>query len=131
MNWIDNALGIHTKALSLRSQRSAALASNIANSDTPGYKAQDYDFRTALRSAAEGGQLQMKTTNPKHALNASNDSFGPLLYRMPTKPMLNGNSVEPEVEQAAFARNALEYQATLQFINGSLSGLRLAIKGGN
>jgi flagellar basal-body rod protein FlgB len=129
MNWIDNSLGLHAKALSFRSQRSAALASNIANADTPGYKARDYDFRTALNSVADGGRLQMNTTHAKHAVNANNDSFGELLYRMPTKPMYNGNSVEAEVEQAAFARNALEYQASLEFLNGSISGLRLAIKG--
>jgi len=129
MNWIDNALGIHAKALSFRSQRSAVLASNIANSDTPGYKAQDYDFKTALQSVSEGGRLQMKTTHASHAVNANNDSFGDLLYRVPTKAMHNGNSVESEVEQAAFARNALEYQTTLGFVDGALSGLRLAIKG--
>ena len=129
MNWIDNALGLHAKALSFRSQRSSVLATNIANASTPGYKARDYDFQTALRSVADGGQIQMKTTHSNHALNSSNDSFGDLLYRVPTKEMSNGNSVEAEVEQAAFSKNALEYQATLQFLEGSISGLRLAIKG--
>lgn len=129
MNWIDKALGVHPQALSFRSQRSGVLAANIANASTPGYKARDYDFQTALRSVADGGQLQMKTTHSQHAVNANNDSFGQLLYRIPTKEMHDGNSVEPEVEQAAFARNAMEYQATMQFLNGSISGLRLAIKG--
>ena len=71
----------------------------------------------------------MKTTHTMHTANASNDRFGDLLYRIPTKAMHNGNSVEAEVEQAAFARNALEYQASLGFVDGALSGLRLAIKG--
>ena len=129
MNWIDNALGIHAKALSFRSQRSAVLATNIANAATPGYKARDYDFQAALRSVADGGQMQMKATNPQHAVNSNNDRFGDLLYRVPTKEMHNGNSVEAEVEQAAFSKNALEYQASLQFLEGALSGIRLAIKG--
>jgi flagellar basal-body rod protein FlgB len=129
MSWIDNALGIHPKALIFRSQRSAVLAANIANSDTPGFKAKDYNFREALKTQNNGLALELRTTNARHTRASVQTDFGGLLYRVPTKSSSDGNSVEPEVEQAAFSENAVRYQTTLQFLSGSLSGLRLAIKG--
>jgi len=129
MSWIDSALGIYPSALSFRSQRSAVLAANIANSDTDGYKAKDYDFRDALRLQGSGQTLELSTTNGRHAKSAESKQFGELLYRVPTKGSANGNTVESEVEQAAFADNAVRYQTSLQFLSGAISGLRLAIKG--
>lgn len=129
MSWIDSALGIYPTALTFRSQRSAALAANIANANTPGYKAKDYDFQNALSSVANTGSVGLRATHEGHRTESSNNSFGGLMYRVPTKPIVNGNTVEPEVEQAAFAENAVRYQASLQFLSGAFSGLRLAIKG--
>jgi len=129
MNWIDRALGIYPQSLSFRSERSAVLAANIANSDTAGYKAKDYDFREALKTYSTSKPLELRTTHAGHARSSASDNFGGLLYRVPTKDSINGNTVEPEVEQAAFSENAVRYQTTLQFLNGSISGLRLAIKG--
>lgn len=128
MNWIDKALGMHPQALSFRSQRSSVLAANIANADTPGFKAQDYDFKSAL-TGASGGNVKMMTTQSGHSSGLRDDSFGGLMYRLPTKPISNGNTVEPEVEQAQFSQNAVQYQATVQFLDGAISGLRLAIRG--
>lgn len=129
MNMIDKALGVHAQALTFRSHRSAVLASNIANSATAGYQARDYDFRAALREAGDSSQLRLQVTSAGH-LGAGRDAeFGGLLYRVPTKASSNNNTVEAEVEQAAFAENALRYQASLQFLSGSISGLRKAIRG--
>ncbi len=129
MSWIDSALGIHPSALQFHSQRSAALAANIANEGTAGYKARDYDFQRAMRAIASNTSPGLRTTESAHLQGPADSEFGNLMYRMPTKPMVNGNSVEAEVEQAAFAENALRYQASLQFLDGAFSGLRLAIRG--
>ena len=129
MNWIDRALGIYPAALTFRSQRSAVLAANIANADTPGYQARDYDFQDALRTHSITRSLKLSTTNARHTNLPESTQFGGLLYRVPTKHSANGNTVQPEVEQAAFSENAVRYQTTLQFLNGAISGLRLAIRG--
>ena len=129
MSWIDRALGIYPAALTFRSQRSAVLAANIANADTPGYKARDYDFQEALRIYASGRTLGLRTTHARHKGLSQATQFGGLLYRVPTKASSNGNTVESEVEQAAFSENAVRYQTSLQFLNGAISGLRLAIRG--
>lgn len=129
MNWIDKALGVYPEALSFRSQRSAILAANIANAETPNYKAKDFDFKNALNTYSSEFSIGMRTTNAQHSRGTDNNQYGGLLYRVPTKPAANGNTVEPEVEQAAFSDNAVRYQTSLQFLNGAISGLRLAIKG--
>lgn len=129
MNWIDRALGIYPQSLTFRSQRSAVLAANIANSDTAGYKAKDYDFREALKTYSSGQRLELRTTNARHTRASESSNFGGLQYRVPTKDSVNGNTVEAEVEQAAFSENAVRYQTSLQFLSGTISGLRLAIKG--
>ena len=129
MSWIDSALGIHPTALQVHAQRSSALAANIANEGTPGFKARDYDFQTVLQSISRGAEPGLRVTDPGHLRSNTGGKLGNLMYRVPTKPMVEGNSVEPEVEQAAFAENALRYQAALEFLNSSFSGLRLAIRG--
>lgn len=129
MSWIDSAIGIHADALMFRSQRSSALAANIANANTAGYKARDIDFQNILQGIAQGTEKGLRSTNSAHLNGTGMTRFGKMSYRVPTKPTENGNTVEPEVEQAAFTENALRYQASLQFLNGAFSGLRLAIKG--
>ncbi len=129
MNIIDKAFGIHATALSFRSERGSILAANIANSATPGFQARDYDFRTALRKFSNGEHVGMQATNSRHIRTESQNEFGNLLYRVPTRVATNNNTVEADVEQAAFSENALRYQTTLQFLNGSISGLRKAISG--
>lgn len=129
MNIIDKAFGIHPAALTFRSQRGAVLAANIANSATPGFQARDYDFRKALQTFSEGGGVRLQATNAGHIKPASSNDFGDLLYRVPTRASTNNNTVEADVEQAAFSDNALRYQTTLQFLDGSISGLRKAISG--
>jgi len=126
---IDKALGDFPQHLALYGERSSLLASNLANADTPGFKARDIDFRSVLQRAG-GEALAMKTTHPTHlggdsGATASVDH----LYRIPTQPSLDGNTVDSQVEKAQFAENALRYQSTLTFLSGKFRGLRLAIKG--
>ena len=126
---IDAALGIHPKALALGARRLEVLAANMANSDTPGYKARDIDFRSALREAAgaaAGGRLERTHTRhlPGQAAAAER-----LQYRVPSQPALDGNTVDAELEQTAFAEAAVRYQASLDFLASRIDGLRKALRG--
>jgi flagellar basal-body rod protein FlgB len=127
---IDSALGPLPEALVLRGRRSELIASNLANADTPNFKSRDFDFR-AMMDKAHGEQLAVRTTQARHI--AFSDTGGPggipFQYRIPSQPSLDGNTVDGQVEQAAFAENAVNYQATLTFLSGRISGLLRAIKG--
>ena len=126
---IDKALGALPEHLSLYGKRSSLLASNLANADTPGFKARDIDFQAALQRAA-GNQLAVRTTHRSHLGGSASAYSDPeLLYRVPMQPSLDGNSVDSQVEQAQFAENAVRYQSTLTFLSGKFRSLRLAIKG--
>jgi len=126
---LDNAFGIHEQALKLRSRRAELLASNMANADTPGFKARDIDFKQALKGEAIK-QTQIKTTHKNHISSATSGlSPAHLLYRIPTQPSLDGNTVDMQQEKTAFAANTLEYQASLGFLTGKIKGLKSAIRG--
>lgn len=132
---IDQYFGVHQQALALRSQRNTVLANNIANADTPGFKARDFDFKAALAEAsgqAAGGE-RIKVTNNRHLGGGSGSAGGPgpLLYRVPMQPSQDGNTVETDREQAAFAENAVRYQASLQFLNNRIQSMINVLKGGN
>lgn len=130
---IDAYLGVHTRALMLESRRTELLASNLANADTPGFKSRDIDFKAALAAAGEGGALPLRATRPAHqgfAAGADPASApAELKYRVPLAPALDGNTVDAQLEQSAFAANAVRYQATLTFINSKLRSLMTAITG--
>ncbi|EHQ52155.1 flagellar basal-body rod protein FlgB [Ectothiorhodospira sp. PHS-1] len=127
---IDRAIGIHGDALQVRSKRLELLASNIANSDTPNYKARDLDFRQVLSRAHQPDALGLRLTHAAHiATDASGQALDEPLYRVPTQPSLDGNTVDPQLEQAAFAENTVQYQASLDFLSKKFSGLRTALKG--
>lgn len=123
----NQAVKVHARALELRSRRTEALAANLANADTPNYKARDLDFKQAINSALDAAQ-PLKTTHTAH-LQAPMNQPGKMLYRMPTQMSLDGNSVDVEREKAVFAENALQYQASLRFMSGRIQGLLGAIKG--
>lgn len=129
---LDAYLGVHQQALVLGAKRTEVLANNLANADTPGFKARDIDFRAALAAAGEaGGSLPMAQTSSLHLATGGvqGDDTGALRYRTPLAPSLDGNTVEPQLEQAAFAENAVRYQATLSFLNARFRSLMTAITG--
>lgn len=110
----DTLFGIHGAALEVRSQRMGLLASNIANASTPGFKARDVNFQSALSAVQSKGD----------------DGFsGAVQYRVPTEPTMDGNTVELNQEQTAFAENAVQYQTTLSFLNGRINQITRALKG--
>lgn len=109
--------------------RSQLLSSNIANADTPNYKARDIDFAAALKNA-HSGQLTLRRTSELHMSGRNENNGGAeIKYRIPTQPSLDGNTVQADVEQAAFAENAVQYRTSLAFLDGRIRGLRYAIKG--
>lgn len=123
----DKALGSHEQALYLQSRRAGVLASNLANADTPNYKARDLDFRSALQQASQS--VRMSATQSGHIQTRGGSlPGGQLLYRVPNAPSLDGNTVDVDAEQAAFAENALRYQATLRFLSGRFQGMKNALK---
>ncbi|MGA2187399.1 MAG: flagellar basal body rod protein FlgB [Steroidobacteraceae bacterium] len=126
----DNIFGIHEQALLLHGQRLSVLAGNIANVDTPNYKARDIDFAAVLGNSDGDTPLPVTLTDGAHiAVSDGELPAGELKYRNPYQASLDGNTVEMPVEQAAFAENNVRYQASLQFINSQISLLQFAIAG--
>jgi flagellar basal-body rod protein FlgB len=148
---LDSYLGIHAQALALESQRTNMLAANLANVDTPNYKARDMDFKAALAAASgqsDGASLALTSPNAADLSGAATTpgtGDGPtgnggstatapltadptyLKYRIPLAPSLDGNTVDEQLEQSAFAENSVRYQASLTFLNTKLRDLVTAI----
>ena len=126
----ENIFGIHEQALLLQGQRIGVLATNLANADTPNYKARDYDFAAMLAGETADGGLTMTRTHAGHiALGGDATSSGELKYRVPFQPSLDGNTVEAPVEEAQFGQNAIRYQMSLDAISRKVALLQLAITG--
>lgn len=127
----EKALGIHQHTLGIRSRRSQILAENIANADTPDYKARDIDFKQALQSAKYRSGVSLTRTHETHKFGQSfSMAQAGQLYRVGNQPDTgDGNTVDAEVERNLFMRNSMEYQASLDFLNSKISALREAIKG--
>ncbi len=133
---LEKVLGISQQALAIHSRRSEVLANNLANAETPGFKARDIDFRAALQQVkAQGSGGRLVTTNPRH-LGGSGVStagidnlIGEMKFRNPTQPSLDGNTVDPLREKTEFMENALLYQANLRFLTGKVKMLKTALKG--
>ena len=126
MNMIDNALGVHAQALGLRSKRMEVLARNIANADTPHYKAKDIDFRSVLKQSREDA---LNSTHNLHMKIAMEEDSSGEKYRMPFNASFDGNTVEMNVEQAKFGQVAADYQTTLNILENRVSGIRRALRG--
>lgn len=127
---IDKAFGVHENAMHLQSRRAQLLSQNLANSDTPGYKAKDIDFKSALKSMSNGNQkASLKTTQGKHIQPQGFFMGAEELYRNPMQPSLDGNTVDPHVEMSEFTENSMRYLMTLRFMSGRINGMLSAIRG--
>lgn len=129
---LDRLVGFHEKALAIRTDRMEVISGNLANANTPGYKARDIDFQKAMKSANayQGGGQSLTRTNEKH-LSGRMQSSTNLEYRVPTQPDTgDGNTVEVQAERNRFLDNGLRYQASLEFVNGKIKGMKKAISGG-
>ncbi|ACM34533.1 flagellar basal body rod protein FlgB [[Acidovorax] ebreus] len=133
---MTNRLDFHGSALLLRSERQRAIASNIANADTPGYVARDFKFADAMRAVNEAHNpsplRSQSVSDPRHIplpAAASGSSDSTLGYALQTQPSLDNNTVDMDRERAAFVDNAVRYEATLRFINGQSKTMLSAIQG--
>ena len=126
MNLLDSPFGIHEKALAVRNQRLQLIASNIANADTPHFKARDLDFKRLLSGETP---VPMAATDQRHFEVGETESTQGLVYRVPYNAAADGNTVEMGVEQAKYGEAASDFQTTLSFLEGRISGIRKALKG--
>ncbi|QRY82138.1 flagellar basal body rod protein FlgB [Pseudomonas sp. PDNC002] len=129
----DKALGIHQQALSFRSQRAEVLANNLANADTPSYKARDMDFASVLAAQSDklkNGTFSTTLTNTRH-IEADGLAMGDesLKYRIPNQPSVDQNTVDEQIEQANYAENSVQFQASFTFLNSKFKGLMNALRG--
>ena len=132
---LDATLGFHQQALNLRAYRQEVLAANIANADTPNYKARDIDFNGALANAVShrttmAGKLAMAATTAGHLTGSDSGAPGnaALLYRTTLQMSADGNTVDMDVERAKFADNAMHYEANLTFVSSQIKTLLTAIQ---
>jgi flagellar basal-body rod protein FlgB len=126
MDMIDNALGVHAQALGMRSRRMEVVARNIANADTPHFKAKDIDFKSVLKQTREDA---LRTTNNAHIEIPMPESVDGEKFRVPFNASFDGNTVELNVEQAKFGQIAADYQTTLNILENRVSGIRRALRG--
>lgn len=135
LNRLTQSLEFQTQALTLRADRQRLIASNIANADTPGYVARDFEFAQALRQAlGTGGGFRLRENAEAARTTAGSGTGGRqprLNYSAAGQPNLDGNSVDMDRERASFVDNALKYESTLRFINSSVKSTLDAIKGHN
>lgn len=128
---INKEIGFFQNALDLRSMRQQLLASNIANADTPNYKAVDMDFGKELARAQglQKGNLQLNATSASHLQpKGSNPLNAAIMYRSAVQPSIDGNTVDMDVERANFSDNAIHYEADIAFINAQFKNLMNAIQ---
>jgi flagellar basal-body rod protein FlgB len=127
MNLVENAFGIHERALSVRNRRVELLSQNIANADTPNYKARDLDFKKMI-AGVQGVPMAATINGHYETAKLENDADG-LKFSVPFNVATDGNTVEIAVEQAKFGKATADYQATLMFLENRISGIRKALRG--
>lgn len=127
---LDKLMGFHHKALQIRTDRMEVLAGNLANANTPGYKARDIDFQKAMKSAQQTQGQRLTRTHDNH-IKGSMQGSGETQFRIPNQPDTgDGNTVDVQIERNTFLDNGLRYQAGMEFLNGKIKGMKKAISGG-
>lgn len=130
---LDEDFRFFQQSIALRAQRQEVLSSNIANADTPNYKARDFDFKAAMQNAVDARMrlpdTQLTLTSARHIPAKAASTGGPteLLYRLPYQASLDGNTVDMDIERVQFADNTLHYQSSLQVLSNRIKGLQSAI----
>jgi len=131
---MESIFGVHEQALQIRNDRQKLLANNLANQDTPNFKARDIDWRAQMKQASDelkmvpSGQPDMQRTHGRHIEGfAEMTTSDYMKYRQPTQPALDGNTVEAHIEKAQFMENSIQYQASLEFVNSKIKGIKGAL----
>lgn len=132
-NKLDKELNFHHQALSLRVARQELLSSNVANADTPNFKAKDIDFASVLNQklslVPSRNQVNLNTTSPLHINSAASGTLGDnILYRVPLQLSADGNTVDMDMERTRFADNAIKYDASITFINNEFRNISSALQ---
>lgn len=134
INKLDEHMRFHLTSVELRTQRQQLLASNIANADTPNFKARDFDFGSALKNAMSGVQPPSTLTTTKAGHLPGSKELGPgglpLLYRSVTQGSVDGNTVDMDIERNQFADNAIRHEVGIMMLNSKIKGLMTAVQGG-
>ncbi|MGL4448437.1 flagellar basal body rod protein FlgB [Shewanella sp.] len=128
----DKALGVHQFTLGIRAERAEVISSNIANADTPHYKARDVDFAAAMQNAQSQQQQrqQLERDGGQSQFGLAELTGQHVKFRVPNQPDTgDGNTVDIQQEQSAFMQNALEYQMSLGFLDSKFSGMKKALRG--
>ena len=133
INKLDKELNFHHQALSLRAARQELLSGNVANADTPNFKAKDIDFASVLHEklslTTNLNKVSLNTTSPMHINSAAQGAFGDnILYRVPLQPSADGNTVDMDMERTRFADNAIKYDASITFMNNEFRNLTMAMQ---
>jgi flagellar basal-body rod protein FlgB len=125
MSMLDNIFGVHEQAVQLRQRRISLLGENIANADTPNFKAKDLDFKALMNNERS---MSARRTHDMHMDHGPAQKNG-VVYRVPNNPAADGNTVELNFQQAEFGKESARYTATLQFLENSIGGVRRALRG--
>ena len=133
INKLDKELNFHHQALSLRAARQELLSGNVANADTPNFKAKDIDFASVLHEklslTTNLNKVSLNTTSPMHINSTAQGAFGDnILYRVPLQPSADGNTVDMDMERTRFADNAIKYDASITFLNNEFRNLTMAMQ---
>lgn len=133
VNKLDKELNFHHQALGLRVGRQELLSSNVANADTPNFKAKDIDFASTLNAklglTSSVGKVALNTTSSMHINAGATSILGDnILYRIPLQPSVDGNTVDMDMERTRFADNAIKYDASISFISNEFKNLMLAMQ---
>lgn len=127
---LERLTAFHHRAVNVRNDRMEIIAGNLANANTPGYKAKDINFKAAMQNANYGQSQSLNRTHDKH-LSGGLRTPGEMMYRQTTQPDTgDGNNVEVQIERNLFLDNGLRYQASLEFLNGKFKGMKKALQGG-
>ncbi|RIX41207.1 MAG: flagellar basal body rod protein FlgB [Rhodocyclales bacterium GT-UBC] len=127
---LEQKLSVFSQAMNLRAQRHQVLASNVANADTPNYKARDFNFEQAMQNAMAGrsnGSIGLATTAAGHIRAGGMQGGAALQYRRETQSAVDGNTVDMDVERTQISENAVQYQIVSQLISDSFKGIRSAL----
>jgi flagellar basal-body rod protein FlgB len=124
---LDKLMSFNHKALQIRTERMEVISGNLANANTPGYKAKDIDFKQAMQSAQRSTGHNLVRTHESH-IKGGSQGFGDLQFRTPNQPDTgDGNTVDVQAERNNFLDNGLRYQATMEFLNGKIKGMKKAL----
>lgn len=128
MAGLTQELNLLSKALSLRAERHQLLASNVANADTPNYKARDFDFAKAMEGAMSGRSgVHLARTSGAHLDGSSGTGLASMQYRSPSQSAVDGNTVDMDIERAQISENAIQYEVLTRLVSDRIQAMRTAI----